>query len=103
MNRSTTLATLIVSQIVYILFIVVWLFMAGMSVMMFDSPDAAGEATPWLVFILILLYPLALVVALIVGWRRFARQRYKNALIWNGIPLLWIVPLVGFLIYANFS
>ncbi|WP_027085626.1 hypothetical protein [Cohnella panacarvi] len=103
MNRNATLATLVVSQLVYVLFIVVWLFMAGMSVMMFDSPDAAGNATTWLVFILILLYPVGLLAALIAGWKRFSRRRYKAALIWNGIPLVWIVPLGGFLLYANLS
>lgn len=101
MNRKKTLWTLIVSQIVYVLFVIVWLFVAGMSVMMFDHPDAASDVTTWLIFSYIVIYPLGLLAALIAGWILFSRRRYKAALIWNCIPLLWIVPLLGFLAYAN--
>lgn len=94
---------LIVSQIFYVLFVVVWLFMSGMSIMMFDSPDAAGDAQTWLIFIFILLYPLTLLAALIAGWVLFSRRRHKAALIWNSVPLIWIVSLGGFLLYVNLS
>ncbi|WP_248930307.1 hypothetical protein [Paenibacillus hamazuiensis] len=103
MNRKAALVALILSQIVYVLFIAVWLFISGMSVMMFDSPEAAGDVQTWLIFIFILLYPLAFLVSLVLGWVFFSRRKYKAALIWNGIPLIWIASLGGFLMYANFS
>ncbi|MNQ92332.1 hypothetical protein D3C85_1077550 [compost metagenome] len=102
-SRNKMLWTLIVSQIVYVLFVLVWLFIAGMSVMLFDDPDAVGHLGTWLIFISILLYPLGLIAAIIGGWVTFARRRYRAVTIWNCIPLLWIVPIVGFLVYANFS
>ncbi|MDD9271211.1 hypothetical protein ACFPES_29675 [Paenibacillus sp. GCM10023248] len=103
MNRKPTLWTLIATQIFYLLFILVWMFIAGMSVMMFDSPDAAGKATTWLIFAAILLYPAGVLTALIAGWLMFSRRRYRAALLWNCIPLIWILPLGGFFAYANLS
>ncbi|NOU99633.1 hypothetical protein [Paenibacillus planticolens] len=103
MNRKATLWTLILSQLVYVLFVLLWLFIAGMSVMMFDSPDGAGKATTWLIFLAILLYPAGLLTALIAGWVMFSRRRHKAALIWNCIPLLWILPLGGFFLFVNLT
>ncbi|WP_139990972.1 hypothetical protein [Paenibacillus paridis] len=103
MNRKKTLTVLIASQIIYLLFIAVWLFVSAMSVMMFDSADATGDALTWLIFIYILLYPAGLLAALIGGWVLFYRRSYKGALVWNGVPLLWVMPLLGFLVYAQFS
>lgn len=99
MNRNKMLWTLILSQLVYVLFVLVWLFIAGTSVMMFDDPEAISDVTTWLVFIAILLYPAGLLAALIGGWASFSRRRYRASLIWNCIPLLWIVPLGGFLAF----
>jgi hypothetical protein len=76
------------------------MFIAGMSVMMFDDPDAISDAPTWLIFIAILLYPVGLLAAIIGGWVTFSRRRYRASLIWNCIPLLWIVPLSGFLAYS---
>lgn len=103
MNRKKMLWTLILSQIVYLIFVLVWLFIAGMSVMLFDDPDAASNVTTWLIFIAILLYPVGLLAALIGGWVSFSSRRYRASLVWNCIPLIWIVPLGGFLAYSLLS
>ena len=100
-TRNKTLWILILTQFVYLLFIPVWLFMAGMSVMMFDDPDAVNDAATWLIFTAILLYPVGLLLAVIFGWVKFVSRKYKAAMIWNAVPWLWIAPLGGFLIYAN--
>ncbi|KRE59444.1 hypothetical protein ASL11_24715 [Paenibacillus sp. Soil750] len=92
--------TLIMSQIVYVIFVLIWMFIAGMSVMMFDDPDAINNTTTWLIFITIWLYPVGLLAAIIGGWVTFSRRHYRASLIWNCIPLLWIVPLGGFLVYS---
>ncbi|BBH20091.1 hypothetical protein Back11_14360 [Paenibacillus baekrokdamisoli] len=103
MKQKKTLWILIVSQIIYSLFIFVWLFIAGMSVMGFDSPQAATDPTTWLIFSYILLYPVGLLIALIAGWVCYSRRKYKAALIWNGIPLIWILPMLGLIAYVIFS
>ncbi|OXS53799.1 hypothetical protein B1A99_28260 [Cohnella sp. CIP 111063] len=103
MSRKMTLWILIVTQALFVLFIPVWLFLAGMSVMLFDDPDAAGHATVWLIFIAILLYPVGLLLGIVFGWVKFSRRRYRAAIVWNAVPWLWIAPLGGFLLFANFS
>jgi len=100
MSRQTALWTLIVTQVVYVLFVPVWLFMTGIAVMAISDPNA-GMAASLLVMICVLLYPVGLLLALILGWIKFGRRRYKAAMIWNAIPWLWIAPLGGFLISAN--
>ncbi|RTE10665.1 hypothetical protein [Paenibacillus whitsoniae] len=103
MSRKTALWTLVGSQLFYLLFVFVWLFVSGMSVMMFDSLDASGSAMTWTIFISIILYPAGLLAGLIGSWIMFARRKYRAAMIWNGIPLVWIVPIAGFLVYAMTS
>lgn len=103
MSRKAALWTLVGSQLFYLLFVIAWLFVAAMSVMLFDSPDAAESATTWLIFIAILLYPVFLLVGVIGSWVMFARRKYRAAIIWNCIPFVWIVPIIGVLIYAMAS
>jgi len=95
MNRTKILWTLIGLQIIYILFIAVWLFIAGMSVMMFNRPEVFEMAVTWLLIAYLLAYPLGLLTALITGWILFARGKYRAALIWNGFPLLWILSALA--------
>ncbi|XID93407.1 hypothetical protein ACF3MZ_02405 [Paenibacillaceae bacterium WGS1546] len=100
MYRNRTLCTLIVLQIVYVLFIPVWLLIAGIAAMAVSDPNADAAAA-LLVMIGVLLYPVALLLALILGWLKFGRRHFKASLIWNGLPLIWIVPLGGFLLAVN--
>ncbi|QMV43549.1 hypothetical protein [Cohnella cholangitidis] len=100
MTRNKALWILIATQILFLLFVPVWLFMTGIAVMAIADPNA-GEAAIWLVMIYVLLYPVGLLLALILGWIKFAASKFKAALIWNAVPWLWIAPLGGFLIFAN--
>ncbi|WP_127533611.1 hypothetical protein [Paenibacillus kobensis] len=100
MSRIAALWTIIISQVIYVVLLLVWLFIAGMSVMMFDDPQAVNDITTWLVFIFILLYPVGVIVSIVAGWVVFARGRYKRMLIWNAIPLVWIIPLIILSVYV---
>ncbi|MNG20707.1 hypothetical protein D3C84_1049850 [compost metagenome] len=100
MSRVGALWTIIISQVIYVLLLLVWLFIAGMSVMLFDDPQAANDVTTWLIFTFILLYPVGVLVSIVVGWVVFARGKYKRMLIWNAIPLIWIIPLIVLSVYA---
>ncbi|MFC4099847.1 hypothetical protein [Paenibacillus xanthanilyticus] len=102
MSKKKVLAGLIIPQIVYVLFILVWIFVSIASVMMFDSPGSENHLGVWAVFLLIVAYPVGLIAGLLLSWVSFFRRRYRAALLWNGIPLLWVLPIGGFLIYANF-
>lgn len=101
MNRGRTLWILIGLQVVYVLFVAVWLFMAFMSLMMFNDASVFAETNTWLYIAYILAYPLALLAALIAGWILFAHRKYRAALLWNGLPLLWILSTLGIVPYAD--
>ncbi|MBO7746547.1 hypothetical protein I8J29_20230 [Paenibacillus sp. MWE-103] len=100
MKRSTTAAVLIVSQLIYVISLAAWLFVLGMSVMGFDGPEAASDSATWLLFAYVLVYPAAILAGGIAGWIRFAKRGYRSALIWNGLPLPWLIPLIALLVYA---
>ncbi|GFN30760.1 hypothetical protein [Paenibacillus xylaniclasticus] len=100
MSRTAALCILIISQFIYVLLLVVWLVMTAMSAMLFDSPQAERQAAPWLILVYILLYPVGVIVSIVLGWVKFASGQYKQLLIWNAIPLIWIVPFVVLMVYA---
>lgn len=100
MSRRKTLWLLIGFQTVYILFIAVWLFIAGMSVMSFNDASVFTHATTWLFIAYIFAYPLGLLAALIAGWLLYKRQKYGAALLWNAFPLLWILSIICVFAFA---
>ncbi|WP_308634910.1 hypothetical protein [Paenibacillus silvisoli] len=103
MSRRKTFWLLIVLQIVYILFIAVWLFASAMSVMGMNDASIFNEGATWAFIAYLLSYPLGLVAAIVVGWFCFVRKKYKGALIWNAYPLLWILSLAAIFTYAEFA
>jgi hypothetical protein len=102
MKNKKAFYTLLSTQMIYGLFLIVWMFFAGMSVMMFDSPGSENSVLLWAIFSAIVAYPLGLIVGVIMSWINYSRQKYKRAYWYNCIPLIWVVPIIGFLGYANF-
>jgi uncharacterized membrane protein YdbT with pleckstrin-like domain len=94
---------LLISQIIFVIGSIAWFFFAMMSVMMFDSPGS--ESNFWLMalFIAIWVYPLALLGSALISWILYNYRQMRGAVIASLIPALWIVPIIGFLLYANVS
>lgn len=92
---------LIVSQLLQLLSLVPWLVIAGLSVMAFDSPEAITSAQTWLFVGAIWLYPLLPIACAIIAWVCFARRRMRGALISTSLPLIIVLPLLAYLIYAS--
>jgi ABC-type polysaccharide/polyol phosphate export permease len=103
MKNKNVFLTMLISQILFGLFTIIWLFVAIMSVMMFDNPDSEKLFWPVLMFIVIWLYPVALIVSIIVSWVLYRFNKMKTAVTIAMVPLFWVLPLLGFLIYANVS
>lgn len=101
MTRKKSALILIILQAFYVLFLPVWLFFTGLSVMMFDSPGSEDHIGLILLFIAIAAYPLGLLGGLIASWVAFSRQKYRGAIRLNLIPMLWLLPIAGMLLYAN--
>lgn len=101
MSKRSTLIFLILSQIVYAMFSVVWLVVLGISAFLFDSPGSVDRGMK-LFFYYLQAYPGGLLLALILSWYFFAKGKYKPSVWWNLLPLLWVIPYIGIIIYANF-
>jgi peptidoglycan/LPS O-acetylase OafA/YrhL len=90
-RRWPTLAWLIVSQLVYLLLLIPWLFASMMSIMAFD----AGVSTQAVLFVgIIWSYPVWPILFSILAWVAYARQRNWRAVIWTSIPLVLVVLAV---------
>ncbi|MNN64398.1 hypothetical protein D3C76_184070 [compost metagenome] len=100
LSKRKTLIFLILSQLVYLMFSISWLVVLGISAYLFRD---SGDVNPGIrgLFVYLQAYPGGLLLGLILGWTFFAKGKYKQAVWWNLLPLLWVVPFIGIIIYAN--
>ncbi|MCA0757148.1 hypothetical protein KP806_18965 [Paenibacillus sp. N4] len=103
MKSKKTFLFLLISQILFVLGSVAWFFFAVMSVMMFDTPGSENIVWAQLLFLAIWVYPLALLGSAIISWILYHYQKMKTAVAVGLIPALWLLPIIGFLLYANLS
>ncbi|WP_052350481.1 hypothetical protein [Paenibacillus gorillae] len=91
---------LLLFQMAYALSLLAWILVAFTSFMLFDSPEALGDAATIAFFIYVWIYPLALIGTIVCSWLLYHKRRFKAAVWVNLIPLLWIIPLIV-LMYAT--
>ena len=101
MNKRTAKLVLIVAQFVYVLFLAVWLFFSLVSIMMFDAPGSEENTGLILLFMMIWMYPLGLIAGIVGSWLAYRKEKLRLAMMLNAIPLLWVLPIAAFVIYAN--
>jgi hypothetical protein len=80
--RKGLLIWMIVSQLLMLGSLVIWLLVAGLSVMAFDS-GVTQEA--WNFVIAVWLYPIFPIVMVIAAWIAYARHKNKLAAILSGL------------------
>ncbi|REE85290.1 hypothetical protein A8990_11219 [Paenibacillus taihuensis] len=85
---------LVITQIIYALSFLAWIFIWLMSFMVFDQGIALWNS---LFFLVITIYPIVVVVCSALGWFQRNRRR-KLAAVLNLVPMLWIIPFVVFLL-----
>jgi hypothetical protein len=97
-RRTALLIWLIVSQLLTIASLWLWLLVAGLSVMAFDSGDSP---VAWAIVIGAWSYPLFPLTMAIGAWIAFAFRKNRLAAVLTGLPLvppallylmLWIGP-----------
>jgi hypothetical protein len=92
--RTGLIIWMIVSQLLTVLSLVIWLVIAGLSVMAFDS-GVTAEA--WTIVIAVWSYPIIPIVLVIAAWVAFARRRNKVAAVLSGLsfapPILFYLCL----------
>lgn len=94
--RTGLIAWMIISQVLTLLSLVLWLFVAGISVMAFDS-GVSPEA--WAIVIAVWSYPILPIVLVVAAWIAFARRKNKLAAVLSGLSfappfLLFLLVLI---------
>lgn len=96
-KRTGLLVWMIVSQLLTVASLLIWLLVAGLSVMAFDS-GVTAEA--WTIVIAVWSYPIIPIVLVIAAWIAYARRKNKSAAILSGLSfappfLLYIVVFLA--------
>ena len=97
-SRKPILIWLVISQVLALASLVVWLLMAGLSVMAFDS-GVTQEA--WNLVIAVWLYPIWPIVFAVASWIAYWRKKDKLAGVLTTFTFLPILVLLVFIIGAN--
>ncbi|MFS0722538.1 hypothetical protein [Paenibacillus sp. 1P07SE] len=103
MSRRKTAWLLVLFHLFALAFVMVWMILAGAAAMGFTTEEVFRHAFTWAVIAYLLLYPVALLLGIVLGWVGFARQRYRAALLWQLFPLAWILSAALLLIVINWS
>ncbi|MDG0794684.1 hypothetical protein OMP38_30495 [Cohnella ginsengisoli] len=94
MKNPKTAAVLLVSQLIFVLLVVPWLIVALTSFMIFDSPDSVTAAWPIAIIVFVWAYPIALIVSIAVSWVLYHKRKFKGALWWGFVPVIWVLVAV---------
>lgn len=95
--RTGLVIWMVVSQLLMLGSLVIWLLVAGLSVMAFDS-GVTAEA--WTVVIAVWSYPIIPLILVIAAWIAFARRRNRLAGILSGLS--FVPPfLLMFIVWAS--
>ncbi len=100
-SRTGLVIWMIVSQLLMLGSLLIWLLVAGLSVMAFDS---GSTAEPWTFVTLVWSYPIIPLLLVIAAWIAFAKRRNTLAAVLSGLSFappilfyifLWIANLIG--------
>ncbi|HJS17446.1 MAG TPA: hypothetical protein VJ785_01770 [Anaerolineales bacterium] len=93
-RRTGLLIWMVVSQLLAVASLLIWLLIAGLSVMAFDQ-GSTPEA--WAFVITVWSYPIIPIVLVIAAWIAFARRRNTTAAVLSGLsfapPILFYLCL----------
>ena len=98
--RTGLLIWMIVSQLLILVSLVIWLMVAGLSVMAFDS-GVSAEA--WAIVITVWSYPILPIVLVIASWVAYRRQRNAMAAVLSGLSFAPPILLFLCLAISSFS
>lgn len=99
-KRTGLIIWMIVSQILTVLSLGIWLLVAGLSVMAFDS-GVSAEA--WTFVIIVWSYPIVPLVLVILSWIAFARRKNGLAAVLSGLSFAPPILLYLCLALSSFS
>lgn len=86
---------LIIIQGFYLLTLLPWFFIWGLSFMVFDNGISLWGIS---IMIVVSLYPVAVVICSILSWLLKEKVKSLNIFLISAIPLLWVTSLVAVII-----
>lgn len=89
---------LVITQVIYALFLGVWAIVWLTSFMLFDSGVTWTSATA---FGVITAYPVAALTCSITAWILRRKEKQRTSVYVNLVPSLWVVSITGVLLAAN--
>jgi hypothetical protein len=98
-SRRPILIWLIVSQLLALASLIFWLFVAGISVMAFDS-GVTKEA--WTFVIAVWSYPIWPIVFAIASWIAYARKKDRLAGVLTTLTFLPVLVLILVIVLSSF-
>src|SRR5512139_893470 len=98
-KRTGLLVWMIVSQLLTVVSLLIWLVVAGLSVMAFDS-GVTAEA--WTFVIVVWSYPLWPISFAIASWIAYARHKDRLAGILTTLTFLPVLLLILVMVVGNF-
>lgn len=88
---------LIITQVFYILSLVPWFVIWGLSFMSFDS----GFHFYNVFFVLVItLYPVAVLLGSILAWIYRVKKK-RLAIMMNFLPMIWVIAFLSFMFFYN--
>ncbi|MCD9025253.1 hypothetical protein [Cohnella silvisoli] len=90
---------LVISQVIYLLCVIPWVFIWGISFMGFD------QGFSWYAVALVVgigVYPIAVILCSIFAWK-LRKHRKRAAIIVNLIPMVWVLGIGLPVSFLNFS
>lgn len=92
---------LIISQGIMALSLIGWLFIAGLSFMVFDAPGSEKNRKLWAFVFTIWSYPILPIGCAIFAWIYWSRGEVTSAMIATSIPLILAIPLAMYFVFVG--
>lgn len=90
---------MIILQIFGGLTFIPWFMVAGLSFMVFNTPNSIKKAFPWVLIFLIFSYPFVLAGCYWWSWSNVSSSDYKIGCLWSCLPI--VVFFIGYLLISR--
>lgn len=86
------------SHVLYVAFLPVWFLFFGVSAV---AVSESGSLLDQVSYYAVAAYPFVMLGAVILSWMHYRRGEAKKMLMINGLPMLWIIPILALFFIAN--
>ncbi|TFD99868.1 hypothetical protein [Jeotgalibacillus sp. R-1-5s-1] len=97
--KNTKVALLLFgSQFFYVLFVPIWFTFYGVTIVNMEQDGSfAGRVLLYLVGS----YPIVMIASIVIAWMSYHRYQWRKMLLVNGVPIIYIAPILFMIIIAT--